>query len=211
VHSGALTMYVPALFGVDEPQQLQAFIREHPFATLVSTLDGAPFATHVPLSLRIGEDSPMLLFGHVARPNPHWRAFDGQTASLAIFHGPHAYVSPSWYATRPAVPTWNYAVVHASGPVSVIESPVEFVVEMDAMLREYETEASVDGVVTEELKRKMLPGIVGFRMRIDRLEGKRKLSQNRPEADRQRVVERLGDGDPQARAVADLMRRHAMG
>ncbi|HVL59129.1 MAG TPA: FMN-binding negative transcriptional regulator [Burkholderiaceae bacterium] len=203
-------MYIPTPFQFDDPSELHAFIREHPFATLVSTLDGAPFATHLPLRLQSADGGALQLIGHVARPNPHWRAFDGRSRSLAIFHGPHAYVSPAWYQTRPAVPTWNYATVHAYGPVSVIESPVEFAAEMDALLREYEQAPAIEGVVTEEIKRRMLPGIVGLRMQVEKLEGKRKLSQNRPEADRQRVADRLAAGDSQARAVAELMRHHVL-
>ena len=109
-------MYIPKSFQVTDPEVLAAFIRAHSFATLVSAVDGTPFATHLPLLLDQGT-----LLGHVARANPHWQAFDGQREALAIFHGPHAYISPTWYATGPAVPTWNYAAVHVYGAPRLIE------------------------------------------------------------------------------------------
>src|SRR5688572_2480299 len=116
-------MYVPKHFSESDPETLTGIVAAYGFATLVTDVDGAPSATHVPLLLE-GNCAPGgRLVGHVARANPHWRSFDGRTA-LAIFHGPHGYVSPRWYATSPAVPTWNYAAVHAYGAPRVIDDPV---------------------------------------------------------------------------------------
>jgi transcriptional regulator len=114
-------MYIPKAFHVSDRSVLDAFITHNSFATLVSTVDGTLYATHLPLIFDRTPSSPGVLLGHVARANPHWRAFDGHQEALAIFHGPHAYISPSWYATSPAVPTWNYAVVHAYGVPHVVE------------------------------------------------------------------------------------------
>ena len=98
-------------------------MRAHPFATLVSVADGAPFATHVPLLLDAERGPLGTLVGHVAAPNPHSAAFDERAQALAIFHGPHAYVSPRWYASGPNVPTWNYVAVHAIGRPRGIDDP----------------------------------------------------------------------------------------
>src|SRR5687768_13776546 len=108
-------MYLPATFGETRRDVLFDFIETYGFATLISAGGIETQVSHVPLLLdRSGGDGGRLI-GHVARANPHWRAFDGAQTALAIFHGPHAYVSPSWYVTTPSVPTWNYAVVHVYG------------------------------------------------------------------------------------------------
>src|SRR5262245_45198 len=110
-------MYIPASFRVDDPDVLDAFVEQYSFATLVSVRDSSPFATHVPLLI---DRERRVLLGHFARANPHCDAIGSTFESLAIFNGPHAYISPSWYATAPAVPTWNYAAVHVYGRLSAI-------------------------------------------------------------------------------------------
>ncbi len=111
-------MYVPGHFRVDDPETLRAFMRAHAFATLVTVVDGAPFATHVPFLVddaKGGEEAAgLVLRAHVARANPQWRTLEEQDA-LVIFSGPHAYVSPAWYGAAESVPTWNYTAVHAYG------------------------------------------------------------------------------------------------
>jgi len=114
-------MYLPKPFREDDPARLHALIRAHGFATLISERDGEPFASHLPLLLDAERGPRGTLLGHMARANPQWRSFDQGRAALAIFHGPHCYVSPSWYANAPAVPTWNYAAVHAYGRPRVLE------------------------------------------------------------------------------------------
>ena len=109
-------MYIPKAFQVSDSRVLAEFIASNSFATLISSVQGSLFATHLPLILDQSRSSQGVLLGHVARANRHWQAFDGQQEALAIFHGPHAYISPSWYASSsPAVPTWNYAVAHVYG------------------------------------------------------------------------------------------------
>src|SRR5688500_3243148 len=120
-------MYVPEHFRESRIERLHALIREHSFGILVSTVDGAPFATHLPLLIDAERGPYGTLVGHMARANPHWRSFIGAYAStatgdsLVVFSGPHAYVSPSWYETPIAVPTWNYAAVHVYGSPRVID------------------------------------------------------------------------------------------
>src|SRR3954470_2539732 len=105
-------MYLPSFFKENDPATLYALMRENPFATLITVADGAPFVGHLPLLVRDGE-----ILGHMARANPQWRQFPEVTA---IFHGPHTYVSPTWYTSEGQVPTWNYAVVHARGRAELV-------------------------------------------------------------------------------------------
>src|SRR5438477_3101686 len=113
-------MYVPPHFAESDPAALHAFVERHSFGLLVSQVGGVPFATHLPLLLDRAAGPHGTLVGHVARANPHWRHLAGQT-TLAVFAGPHAYISPSWYQAENMVPTWNYTAVHATGPVEVVE------------------------------------------------------------------------------------------
>lgn len=201
-------MYVPKHFAETDVARLHALMGEHAFATIVSTLDGAPFATHVPLLLDADRGRLGTLVGHVARANPHARAFDGTTPTLAIFHGPHAYVSPRWYQTAPAVPTWNYVAVHATGRARVIDdaSRVRAVVARTAALYEAGADAPWTADAVSEHVGKRLPGIVAFEMPIEAIEGKRKLSQNTTPADRAGVVAALrAQGDAASVAIAREM------
>ena len=166
-------------------------------------------ATHLPMLLD-AEDGPLgTLRGHVARANPHWRAFRGGAEALAIFQGPHTYVSPSWNETRLTVPTWNYVAVHAYGRPRLIEDEAGLKAILHALVDRYESGFerpwSIQGL-PEEFVRRMIKGIVGFEIQITRLEGKFKMNQNRTAGDRRGVVAALyGDGSEMSRAVAKLM------
>lgn len=192
-------IYRPAAFACDDRPSMVDFIRHHPFATLITPGGGAPWISHVPLLYENDR-----LFGHLAKANPQTQAL-GSGDSLAIFHGPHAYVSPRWYETAPAVPTWNYAVVHAIGPASLLNAD-ETAQIMDRMAAVYEpgTEWSVADLPAD-YRSGMLRGIVGFSIAVAKLEGKFKMSQNRPAADQRNVAERLSKGEPEDRAVAGMM------
>jgi len=196
-----VTLYVPPAFAVDDPQALFALIDAHPFATLVTHAGPEPFVTHLPL-LR---ESERTLLGHFARGNPH--AGSAPTdVSIAIFHGPHAYVSPRWYAEPVrAVPTWNFAAVHARGTLQVLaRDDAERVLE--ALVARFEgTGPSAWRFAMRDRERDaMLRGIVAFRFRVETLVGKFKLSQNRPDADRRQVIaalEAVPHADGQATAA----------
>lgn len=192
-------MYIPTAFRNDSLPELHEFLCAHSFATLVSQLDGELFATHVPLLLDPERGPLGTLVGHLARANPHWQAFGRASVeevpeSLAIFHGPHAYISPRWYAARLAVPTWNYVAVHAYGQPRLLETEAELLDVLARTARLYEGDqegrwnptAQPEGFLSS-----LLPGIVGFELPIARMEGKQKLSQNRSKADRQGVVAAL--------------------
>jgi transcriptional regulator len=188
-------------------------VQEYGFATLISRAAGELVATHLPLLLDPQRGPYGMLLGHMARANGQWQELSMGETALAIFQGPHAYVSPSWYATRPAVPTWNYMVVHAYGVPRLVEEEAELCRILDATVRLYESDLPEPwslGALPPEYLRKMLAGIVGFEIPIDRLEGKQKLSQNRSPEDQRGVIEHLeAAGDGISRAVARRMREAA--
>lgn len=204
-------MYTPPAFREDDRASIHAAMRAAPFATLVTCGAEGLIGTPLPLLLDPGEGEFGTLVGHVARANPQWRG--GTTEGLAIFTGPNAYVTPSWYATKAetgkVVPTWNYVAVHASGPVEFFEDAgrlLDVVTRLTDLHEAARPEPWAVSDAPEAFVQSQLRGIVGLRMRIARLEGKRKLSQNRPAADRAGVVAGLGASDRESdRAVGRLI------
>src|SRR5260221_5578774 len=132
-------MYIPAAFQIDDWQTLAAFMHENSFATVISYADGAPFGSHLPILLEDAAGPPGRLLGHMARANPQWHHFAGGAEVLVIFHGPHGYVSPQWYKDQPAVPTWNYAAVHAYGFPHILDDEDAVTSILDRTVRKYET------------------------------------------------------------------------
>ena len=201
-------MYIPAAFRETRLDALHGLIQANSFGTLVSQLDGELFATHIPFLLNAGLGPNGTLRGHFARANPHWQAFSG-SESLAIFQGPHAYISPSWYASALAVPTWNYSAVHAYGKPTVMEDPTRVRALLERTVGTFESslpEQWSTARVGDEYVTKLAQGIVAFEMPILRLEGKRKLGQNRPVADARSAAAGLQlNGDASGRAVAQQM------
>jgi transcriptional regulator len=199
-------VYLPKHFSEERPEALAAFIAENAFATVITSGVNGMIASQLPL---LHDAARGVLLGHVAKQNPQTDDLRAGAAALAIFHGPHAYVSPRWYEVHPAVPTWNYAAVHATGRVRAIEEP-ELLGEIVGRLSEtYEAGAAEPWRVAdlpEPYFRGMLKGIVGFELAIERLEGKFKLSQNRQARDRANVIEALAaSSSPGDREVARLM------
>ena len=202
-------MYVPEHFALNDPAELSVFIRANPFATIVSLLDGALVATHVPVLLDGDAAAGGKLVGHFARANTHWRAFDGAAKSLVIFAGPHAYVSPAWYNETPAVPTWNYAAVHVYGAVRAIEDPEAILPVIDRLIAAFDTQGYGPESVPQDYRVNMARGTVGFELTISRVEGKAKLSQNRPVEDRRSVVHHLSQSEDATEvSLAELMQTH---
>ncbi len=202
-------MYRPRHYDIDDVQVLHPFMRDQSFALLVTAPKGIPTASHIPLFLDADGDGPDRLLGHVAKANTQWRDFDGETEAMAMFWGPHAYISPSWYESEKVVPTWNYVTVHAYGKPKVLSDPAAARDVLARLTDAHESDAtgnwSMDRL-PESYIEKMLNGIVSFEMPIGRLEGKFKLNQKNSAADREGVIEGLrGTGDPEAMEVARLM------
>jgi transcriptional regulator len=203
-------MYIPKQFQITDTAWCHALIRAQSFAAMITADDaGVPFATHLPILVDPARGPLGTLRGHVARANPHWRYVAAGRPTLVIFSGAHAYVSPSWYATHPSVPTWNYVAVHATGAGALVEDPEQVKALLADLVRTYEstgpTAWSFEGLAADYLAG-MQRGIVAFEIPIERLEGKAKLSQNRDAVDQARTREALAaTDDPLARAVAALM------
>ncbi len=207
-----MPLYTPRAFMPGEATAVERLLREHPFATLVTPGDPEASISHLPLQYRAESGARGSLLGHMARANPHWERF-GDAASFAIFHGPHAYVSPSWYAKpATAVPTWNYAVAHVHGHVELMRDPADTRRLLDEMVERYEAGRAQPWRLQLEGRplAAMLDAIVGFRLVIDRIDAKLKLSQNRDVEDRERVIAGLrADGYADALESADWMDRYA--
>jgi transcriptional regulator len=202
-------MYIPPAFTVQDPDRLGRFVIQNSFATLITQQEGGlPFASHVPLLFE-PEPKPGVLLGHMARANPQWRHFENQREVLVIFHGPHAYISPRWYGNSPAVPTWNYAVVHAYGMPKLFadESRLEALVRRMVAFYEGANENSWRADLPAEYMSKQLKAIIGFEILLTRLEGKFKLGQNRQKADLLGVYNALSQSaQPGDRLLAQLMK-----
>ena len=203
-------MYIPKAHQISDRAILDEFITMNGFATLISTVDGSPFATHLPMILDRTESAQGVLLGHVARANPHWRAFDGQREALAIFHGPHTYISPSWCVTPLALPTWNYAVVHVYGAPRVVDEEEWRSNLVDRLIAIHEAGMPKPwpGEFPADFKANLLQAIVGFVIEIERVEGKFKLAQNRPLEDQLGIVRHLeASPDPVAQALGAFTKK----
>lgn len=204
-------MYAPSAFAMNEPTRLHELVRAWPFAALLTVYEGRIETTHLPFMLEADRGVQGTLIAHMARANPHWRCFDGERESLAIFTGPHAYVSPSWYESPTTVPTWNYAVVHARGRPEVIPGRQRVRAVLERLVAEHETHIDPPwstALAGEDYINQQMKYIVAFEMPIERLEGKFKLSQNRSAADHAGVVAALAESNRELdRETAALMRR----
>jgi transcriptional regulator len=214
-------MYIPRTNAEDRPEVLAAFMRAHPFATLVSIgPSGDLWATHLPVVLDPARGAHGVIEGHVARANPHHmlvRAAEEQAAttreSLVIFTGPDAYVTPSWYPSKAAhgrvVPTWNYIAVHAYGSLTLREDPSWLLEHVTRLTTQSEAGRPAPWAVSdapEDYVAEQLKAIVGFELQITRVEGRWKMSQNRPSEDIDGVVKGLGASErPMDRAVGAIV------
>ena len=217
-------MYLPRYHRLDDTRVIQALITEHPLATWVCVVDGEPVVNHIPFHLAADQGPHGRLIGHVSRANAIWRALPSaaagdQTAaaspgrSIAVFHGPQAYITPAWYPGKAehgmVVPTWNYAVVHVHGVARAIEDPAWIRTMLERLTAQQEAERPapwrVDDAPAAWIDR-MLGAIVGIEIAIERLEGKLKVSQDEAPADRRGTVAGLRQrADGAARRMADLV------
>ncbi|RBO99997.1 FMN-binding negative transcriptional regulator [Rossellomorea aquimaris] len=182
-------MYIPKDFKITEESVAYGIMKEHSFATLFSQHDGMPVATHLPLLLN---KENTYLYGHFARPNPQWKEIENQTV-LAVFHGPHCYISPSWYETSKAVPTWNYVTVHVYGEVELLKDESELMDSFQDLVMKYEAPDSSYTLqeAGAEYLSGMSKGVQGFKMKIKKIEGKAKVSQNHSVERQERVIHQL--------------------
>jgi transcriptional regulator len=205
-------VYIPEHFRSEDQAAALAFMRANPFAILISTKDSEPFASHIPVVIR-EQGGQIKLRGHVAKANPHWRYMGEQPRCLLIFHGPHAYISPSNYETRENVPTWNYGAVHAYGEARTFSEIPELLNMLDDLIPTFEAAyAEQWSALSESYRTRMLGHIVGFEIVVSRLEAKFKLSQNRTRQEQQNVIESLShSSDTTVSGTAELMCEHALG
>lgn len=207
-------MYLPQHFAETDVPTLQALLRAHPLATWVTPCDGELLVNHIPFLLDAGRGEYGVLCAHVARANPLWRALAAQaTPSVAVFQGAQAYITPAWYPGKredgKAVPTWNYAVVHAHGVPRVIEDGDWLLRHVEQLTATHEAGQAEPWQVSDapaEYIEQMLRAVVGIEIPVTRLVGKWKVSQNRPERDRLGVLAGLrAQGDAAALNMATLV------
>ena len=222
-------MYVPTHFEQTDPALLLEVMQSYNFATVVSQVDGAQFATHVPVLVRrtgpdasangnananpgaaicTGSDTGLEITGHFARANPHWRGLQTAPEALVIFHGPHTYISPTLYAGRDRVPTWNYIAVHASGIATVDEADPAKLAILEQLIQQHEPgyQAQFDAL-EPSLRAGLMNAIVGFSIKVDRLQGKFKLGQHRLAQDAPGMQDWHAGGGENERAINTWMQR----
>lgn len=208
-------LYMPPAFKVEDLGILQDHIERTGLATLITGGRDGPIISHVPLFLNRGTDGMGILTGHLARANPQVKHSDLHQKAVAVFQGPEAYISPSWYASKRehgrVVPTWNYAVVHARGTLTFFDEPERLHAAVERLTAIHEARFAkpwTTGDAPREFIAAQLRGIIGISITIESLEGKYKLSQNRPVTDQDGVREGLDAiGEPGPSAASDLMRK----
>ncbi len=205
-------MYIPKHFSNENVAFAQDLIAENGFGLLMSPVGsqtGVPELSHIPMIVVDDGTENGCIIGHVAKANPHWKSFDGKALALAIFSGPHAYISPNWYANEASVPTWNYAAVHVHGTPQAVSDDVRAEEILRLLVATFEDDLtgnwSMDQLPKGHLGRQ-LKGIVAFEMPIIRYEIKVKMSQNRGADDIAGAISALKSSDRQAdQATANMM------
>ncbi len=205
-------MYIPEFNRQEDRATILAFMRANPFAILVSNVDGIPFATHLPLLIDEAGDQ-IVVQGHMAKANVHWKSMKEGEESLIIFHGPHAYISPSLYENRESVPTWNYAAVHVYGEPTLFTDEESLRATLHRMIDTFESSYMTQwSELSEQYQSRMMKHIVGFNIKVKKLEGKFKLSQNRTKGEQARVIQSLNQSqDSNIEGVAQLMQQEGLG
>lgn len=206
------TMYIPEHFRVRDHTDAVSFMRANPFVILVSASDDGPFASHVPVVIRETEDQ-LIIRGHVAKANPHWRYLEQNPQCLTIFHGPHSYISPSLYTNRESVPTWNYGAVHLYGNARVFASPDAMLGVLHDLMGIFEPAyAEQWASLSHEYRERMLTHIVAFEITATKLEAKFKLGQNRTREEQSNMIAALDKAEDTAvSGVAKMMRDQGLG
>ena len=204
-------MYLPPQFNAPDRAHATALMREYPFATLISNDDeGFPFVTQLPLHLDERPGGELVLLGHCAKPNPHWRYLQARPEALVVFHGPHAYMSPSVYPDLARVPTWNYLTVHCRVRAQAIDGEARKDALLKALIGDHEPAYAAQWrALGEEFAHKLLAGIVAFELHVQKLECKLKLNQHRKES-HAALHAQYRQGSPDEQALAGWMQRLGM-
>ena len=200
-------MYLPGHYAVTDRQKLHDFIKENGFGILFSGTGPEPVASHLPFILDDGAGEQGTLLAHMARANDQWKQASGQPV-LAVFQGPHTYVSPTWYQDADTVPTWNYVAVHVYGTLRVVEDQTRLQRIIELITDYYESSQTPPwrAEFTSDYSQRMLKRIVAFEIEIEKIQGKWKLNQNHPDINRRRVVNVLKTmPDDNSRGIVELM------
>lgn len=199
-------MYIPPKFKIDDPEQIQAFIRENPFGLLLSISEDGICDTHTPF---VFSECGNYLLGHIAKANDHWKGWKAGTKAKVIFTGAHAYISPGYYESEFNVPTWNYTAVSVSGTITTISDQEDVLDFLDSLTKQSEKGSkpwTLDR--TDERYMNLLSGIVVFRVSLDHVEASFKMNQNKSEEDQSSVISSLKEsGCPYDHGVADFMEK----
>lgn len=204
-------MYIPPYYKNEDPKSIREFLKQHEFAVLVNQVEGKLWATHIPLQLGVNNEGKEVLYGHVARSNPQWKSFKNNPEVMAVFQGPHSYISSSWY-DHENVPTWNYQAIHVYGHARLLTNEELWQV-LNNLVDSYELH-SEKPVKLEEISPKYVKnemrGIKGFEIEITDIQAQFKLSQGHSANNRERVIEKLQNSKKAASTeIAVAMKKFA--
>jgi transcriptional regulator len=202
-------MHIPDLYKNEDKDSIRKFLKENAFGILINQTNGKLCATHIPLELDYNKEGEEVLQGHISKENPQWTSFESNAEILAIFTGPHSYISPSWY-DHENVPTWNYSAVHVYGKIKIIEGDA-VIDSLTKLVDKYEQNSKCPVRVADLSKKTMMQtrGIVAFEIKIEEIQAQNKMSQNRDDKNYSNIISELEKTEnPQSIAVAKEMANH---
>ena len=205
-------MYIPTAFTITDPAKLAEIMSRYSFALLISRDGNSSFASHLPFLYQNQEGKLGTLLSHMGRANRHWQLFSPDEEVLVIFQGPHAYISPTWYVSEVAVPTWNYVTVHAYGKVRLLKTDAELDAILDETVTKHESGFAQPWTLRmpEEMKTRLKQAIVGFKIELTRVEGKFKLGQNRSKEDQEKMLASLrAQPDADSQVLANFIAQNS--
>jgi transcriptional regulator len=202
-------MFIPELYKNEDKEAIRTFLKANAFGILINQTNGKLWATHIPLELEINSEGEEVLMGHISKENPQWTTFESDDQVLAVFTGPHSYISPSWY-DHENVPTWNYTAVHVYGKIKIIEGDA-VIDSLTKLVDKYEQNSKCPVRVADFSKKTMMQtrGIVAFEIKIEEIQAQNKLSQNRDDKNHANIISELEKTEnPQSMAVAKEMTKN---
>lgn len=202
-------MYIPDLYKNEDKEAIRTFLKANAFGILINQTNGKLWATHIPLELEINKEGEEVLMGHISKENPQWTAFESDNQVLAVFTGPHSYISSSWY-DHENVPTWNYSAVHIYGKIKIIEGDA-VIDSLTKLVDKYEQNSKCPVRVVDLSKKTMMQtrGIIAFEIKIEEIQAQTKMSQNRDDKNYSNIISELEKTkNPQSMAVAKEMAKY---